>query len=159
MKSLRLALIGLGLAGLAAGVVAVALVVSSDHLDSVQTEGVVFTPLIGWSFIGTGLFAWWRRPENRFGALMTAVGFVWFGAALIASDNPTLFAIGGMVNALPYALLLHMLVAFPSGRLQTRWERFLVGIAYFDTTVMLLLGNLFLDTTDPDVCNGCPQTR
>ncbi len=22
---------------------------------------------------------------------------------------------------------------------------------------MLLLGNLFLDTTDPDVCNGCPQ--
>ena len=50
-----------------------------------------------------------------------------------------------------------MLVAFPSGRLRTRWERVLVGIAYFDTTVMLLLGNLFLDTTDPDVCNGCPQ--
>jgi signal transduction histidine kinase len=153
---LRTALIGLGLAGLAAGIGAIALVESSDHLDSVQTEGVVFTPLIGWAFIGTGLFAWWRRPENRLGALMTAVGFVWFGSALIASDHPTLFVIGGMVNAVPYALFLHLLLAFPSGRLQTRWERFLVGLAYFDTTVMVVLANLFLDTTDPDVCSGCP---
>ena len=157
MRSLRLALIGLGLAGLAAGVGALAVVLSSDHLQSVQTEGAVFTPLIGWAFIGTGLFAWWRRPENRLGALMTAVGFVWFCAALIASDNPTLFAIGGMVNALPYALFLHLLVAFPTGRLRTRWERFLVGLGYFDTTVVVLLSNLFLDTTDPDICTGCPS--
>jgi signal transduction histidine kinase len=156
MRSLRTALIGLGLAGLAAGIGALALVEASDHLDSVQTEGVVFTPLIGWAFIGTGLFAWWRRPENRLGALMTAVGFVWFGSTLIASDNPTLFAIGGIVNAIPYALFLHLLVAFPTGRLQTRWERFLIGLAYFDTTVMVVLTNLFLDTTDPDVCTGCP---
>lgn len=156
MRSLRWALVGLGLAGLAAGTAAVALVEASDHLDSVQTEGVVFTPLIGWAFIGTGLFAWGRRPENRLGALMTAVGFVWFGSTLIASDSPTLFVIGGMVNAVPYALFLHLLVAFPSGRLQTRWERFLVGLAYFDTTVMVLLSNLFLDTRDPDVCTGCP---
>jgi signal transduction histidine kinase len=157
MRSLRTALIGLGLAGLLAGIAAIALVESSDHIDSVQTEGIVFTPLIGWAFIGTGLFAWWRRPENRLGALMTAVGFVWFGAALIGSDNPTLFAIGGTVNAIPYALFLHLLVSFPTGRLQTRWERFLVGLAYFDTTVMVLLSNLFLDTTDPDVCTGCPS--
>ena len=26
--------------------------------------------LIGWAFIGTGLFAWWRRASSRFGALM-----------------------------------------------------------------------------------------
>jgi signal transduction histidine kinase len=156
MRSLRTALIGIGLAGLAAGIAALAVVSSSDHLDSVQTEGVVFTPLIGWAFIGTGLFAWWRRPENRLGALMTAVGFVWFCSSLLASDNPTLFVIGGMLNAVPYALFLHLLVAFPSGRLQTRWERWLVGLAYFDTTVMVVLGNLFLDTTDPDVCSSCP---
>src|SRR5690348_17625815 len=110
MRSLRTALIGLGLAGIGAGIAALALVESSDHLDSVQTEGVVFTPLIGWAFIGTGLFAWWRRPENRLGALMTAVGFVWFCSSLIASDNPTLFVIGGMLNAVPYALFLHLLV-------------------------------------------------
>jgi signal transduction histidine kinase len=156
MKSLRLALIGIGLAGLVAGGVALAIALSSDHAEDVQIGAVVFTPLIGWSFIATGLFAWWRRPENRFGALMTAVGFVWFLAALTASDLPALFAIGGITSALPYALLLHMLVAFPSGRLETRWERILVGLAYFDCAVPQLVGVLFLNTTDPDVCTGCP---
>ena len=155
MRSLRLALIGIGLAGLAAGAVSFAIAVTSDHKD-VQTGAVVFRPLIGWSFIGTGLFAWWRRPQNRFGALMTAVGFVWFLSALTTSDIPGVFVVGGIFSALPYALLLHMLLAFPTGRLETRWERFLVGLGYFDATVMQLGGILFLNTSDPDVCNGCP---
>ena len=59
---------------------------------------------------------------------------------------PGLFAIGGLFGALPYALLLHMLVAFPSGRLRPAWERILIGVAYFDTTVVQVLGVLFLDT-------------
>ena len=157
MRSLRLALVGLGLAGLAAGLVCLLIAVSSDHLDEVQVGGAVFTPLIGWSFIATGLFAWWRRPANSFGALMTLVGFVWFLSALLASDVRGLFAIGGLFSALPYALLLHMLVAFPSGRLQTRWERGLIGVAYFDTTVMQVLGLLFLETGTGDECTGCPS--
>ena len=33
-----------------------------------RSAASIFTPLIGWSFIGTGLFAWWRRPDNSFGA-------------------------------------------------------------------------------------------
>jgi hypothetical protein len=156
MKSLRLALIGIGIAGLVGGAISLAIAASSDHAEDVQIGAVVFTPLIGWSFIGTGLFAWWRRPENRFGALMTAVGFVWFLGSLTTSDVPALFAIGGLFGALPYALLLHMLVAFPTGRLETRWERILVGVGYFDTTVMQVLGVLFQDTTNPDVCTSCP---
>ena len=157
MRSLRLALVGLGLAGLAAGLVCLLIAVSSDHLDEVQVGGAVFTPLIGWSFIATGLFAWWRRPANSFGALMTLVGFVWFLSALLASDVRGLFAIGGLFSALPYALLLHMLVAFPSGRLQTGWERGLIAVAYFDTTVMQVLGVLFLVTGTGDECSGCPD--
>jgi signal transduction histidine kinase len=138
------------------GVVCLLIVLSSDHLDEVQIGGVVFTPLIGWSFIATGLFAWWRRPGNSFGALMTLVGFVWFLSALLASDVRGLFAIGGLFGALPYALLLHMLVAFPSGRLQTGWERLLIGVAYFDTTAIQVLGVLFLETGSGDECRGCP---
>jgi signal transduction histidine kinase len=157
MRSLRHALIGIGLAGFLAGVVCLVIVTSSDHLDEVQIGGVVFTPLIGWSFIGTGLFAWWRRPDNNIGPLMTAVGFTWFAGALLASDVPGLFAIGGVLNALPYALLLHMLVAFPSGRLETRTERILIGAAYFDTVVVQLGGILFLDTGKPQTCLDCPE--
>jgi hypothetical protein len=32
----------------------------------------------GGGFVGVGLFAWWRRPDNRVGALMVATGFTWF---------------------------------------------------------------------------------
>ena len=156
MKSLRLALIGLGIAGLVGGVLTLVVALSSDHLDEVQVGGVVFNPLIGWTFIATGLFAWWRQPHNRFGALMTAVGFVWFLGTLTASDVPGLFALGGVIGALPYAILLHMLVAFPTGRLETRWERILVGVGYFDTTVVQLIAVLFLNTADPEVCADCP---
>jgi len=152
-----MALIGLGLAGLGAGTVALLIVLSSDHIDDVQAGGVVFTPLIGWSFIATGLFAWWRRPQNNFGALMTLVGFVWFLGALTASDDRGLFAIGGLFGALPYALLLHMLVAFPSGRLEGRAQHWLIAAAYFDTTVVQAAAVLFLATGTPDNCPGCPS--
>ena len=45
--------------------------VGGHHRDLIA----VFGPIIGGAFIGTGLFAWLRRPENRFGALMVALGF------------------------------------------------------------------------------------
>ena len=87
---------------------------------------VVITPLIGWSFIGTGLFAWWRRPENRFGALMTAVGFVWFLSRARRLRHPGRLHRSACSSApLPYALLAaHAArVSRPAGW-QTRWERF-----------------------------------
>ncbi len=142
MRSLRLALVGLGLAGFAAG---------SSVSDRASQRPSRRSP------------GWRRRPHpadwlvvHRYRAVCVvaaarqqlrrpddAVGFVWFLSALLASDVPRLFAIGGLFSALPYAVLLHMLLAFPSGRLQTGWERGLIGVAYFDTTVMQVLGLSF----------------
>ena len=47
---------------------------TSDHAADDQTLNLLLGPLVGWAFIGAGLVAWWRRPDNRFGSLMTAVG-------------------------------------------------------------------------------------
>ncbi len=157
MRSLRTALIALGLVGLVGCVIGTAIIAGSDHEESTGSVVVVLGPLIAASFIATGLFAWWRRPENRFGALMTAVGFVWILSAFGASDTPAVFIIGVLAGPLAYALLLHMLVVFPSGELRTRWERFLVGVAYIDTTVPTVLGFLFHQTSaSDDFCTGCP---
>jgi hypothetical protein len=30
----------------------------------------------GWSFLASGLVAWARRPENRVGVFMTAIGLI-----------------------------------------------------------------------------------
>ena len=68
----------LAVAGLAVGLAYAAIVLSSGHVDD---RGFVagLGLLVGWSFIGTGLFAWWRRPGNRTGLLMAAAGLAWFG--------------------------------------------------------------------------------
>ena len=58
-------------AALLAGLAACALVLSSDHMAD-RVVWAVFGPVVGWSFIGTGLYASRRRPESRFGALMVA---------------------------------------------------------------------------------------
>ena len=74
MRSLRRALLALGAVGFVAGALPLALALADE--GGHQRELIAVTgPLIGWAFIGTGIYAWLRQPENRFGALMTAVGF------------------------------------------------------------------------------------
>ena len=95
----------------------------------------IFGPLIGAAFIGTGLLAWLRRPENRFGALMVAVGFSYCLSGLIVTTDSWPFIAGLALIALPYAILFHVLLAFPSGRLQSGGDRLLVGAAYVVATL------------------------
>jgi hypothetical protein len=56
-------------AALLCGVGDVLLILSSEHFPD---PGVwaIFGPLVGYSFVGTGLYAWHRRPESHFGFLM-----------------------------------------------------------------------------------------
>ena len=63
MRSLRRALLVLGGVGLVAGSVPLALALETS--DGHQRELIaVFGPLTGWAFIGTGIFAWLRRPRT-----------------------------------------------------------------------------------------------
>ena len=131
--SLRRALGGIALAGLVACAVLLALAIDSvggHHRDLIA----VFGPVIGAACIGTGLFAWLRRPENRFGALMVALGFSYCLSGLIVTLEPWPFIAGLLLIALPYAVLYHILLAFPSGRLETPGNRILAGAAYATAT-------------------------
>ncbi len=104
---------------------------------------------MGWSFIGTGLFAWSRRPANRTGVLMVATGFAWFGASLSAADDDVLFTIGIALDGLWVAFLGHLLMAFPSGRLETAWQRGLAISAYVAVTVLQIPSLLFEEVDEP----------
>src|SRR3954468_7283988 len=129
MSSLRAALIALFAASVAMAAVMVALVVSSDH-ETAKPLMAVLGPFIGLSFCGTGVFGWLRRPHNRFGALMTSVGFAWFLSGLIESNDPWVYTLGVYLGPLYLVLVGHMLLAFPSGRLETTQARALVALAY-----------------------------
>jgi signal transduction histidine kinase len=141
-------LLALALAGLVFGLAVLALTLSSDHEEDRGLVAAV-SLLVGWSFIGTGLFAWWRRPANRTGALMTAVGFAWFASGLSEADDDLLFTIGITLDSLFPALAGHLLLAFPTGRLHTRLERWTVAAGYFVSTV-LQVPSLLFEASEPE---------
>jgi hypothetical protein len=109
-------------------------VLSSAHVDDrgfVAGLGLV----VGWSYIGTGLFAWWRRPGNRTGPLMAAAGLAWFASGMSASDDDLMFTVGIALDALFPATLGH-----PAGLGQAPGEsalRVALADALGDPTVAL----------------------
>jgi signal transduction histidine kinase len=151
MSGLRRALIGLAIAGLAAGLGVLALALTSDHNEE---RTFTLALAVGWSFIGAGLYAWWRRPEHRMGPLMTLVGFIWFVGGLAYANSALVFNVGILLSSLWVGALGQMLVTYPSGRAETRLERWLIAAAW----TAGLLGPLtaLFGPIDPG-CEDCPE--
>ena len=156
MSSLARALIALAVAGFAVGLVAIAIVLTSDLERELVGANLTVGPLIGWTFMGAGLLAWWRRPDNRVGSLMTMIGFAWFGAAMTVSETPAIFVAGLLVEPLQFILLIHLLLAFPGGRLEGALARGLATTAYFVGVVMQVPVVMTLDPATERDC-GCPS--
>jgi signal transduction histidine kinase len=97
---------------------------------------VLLFPAYGLLYVGTGLLAWTRRPSNRMGALIVAGGFVWIVAGLPNAGIPALIAIGLIIATVPLAIVVHLLHAFPSGRLRGRASRVTVLAGYFVVLVL-----------------------
>ena len=139
---------GIALAGCAATAVATALALTSDH---VETPGVQ-AALVGWIVLGyviSGVVAWWRRPDSRFGPLMVAAGFTFFLSILSWSNASVPYTVGIFFDLVPAALYIHVFLAFPTGRLERLVDRWLVGIAYFVALGLQLVG-LLLGGFGPD---------
>jgi signal transduction histidine kinase len=111
---------------------------------------------IGFGFIGTGAFAWMRRPHNRVGPLMMATGFAFYLAVAGFTEPPILFTVGQTAGNLFVATAIHLLLAFPSGRLEQTVDRVVVGTAYVTTTVGALIPTLFFEPAAVG-CADCPD--
>jgi signal transduction histidine kinase len=122
--------------GAAAGVAAFVVVArDGDVADPWLTAAL--TLAIGWSFLASGLLVWAREVENPLGALMAALGLVWLAGASLGEIGSEVGAwIGFVAVNLAVAMFVHLLVAFPGGRLCSRNERLLVGAAYADLVVL-----------------------
>ena len=155
LTSLRRALIGLAAVGVVLGLVMAVVAATSDHQTTPGLEAAL-TLIVAWSFLGTGLYSWDRRPDNLTGPLMVAVGFTWLLAQLSASDVPALFVIGVNITGIPFAILIHLLFAFPDGTLERPVDRRCVALGYFLTVVYPWLLTPFVDPAATDDCDGCP---
>ena len=101
-------------------------------------EPLVIALLSNWltlSYVLCGLYAWWRRPESRFGALMVAAGFANFISTLSWTTNDLTFTLGQALDLVPPVLFMHVFLAFPSGRLHGPLERAFVASAYVAAVV------------------------
>jgi signal transduction histidine kinase len=144
----------IGFAAPLAGAVAVVLVLSSEHLEA-KVVWAVFGPAVGWSFIGTGLYAMRRRPESRTGALMVLFGFAWLASVLSVANSAGLYSLGLGVGGLWGGVFLHLVMSFPSGRLAHGWDRRLVIAGYVVFTLANIPAMLF---AGPETlgCDDCP---
>ena len=140
---LRLALVQLAGAALLLGVIQIAFVLEAGPP---VTTGLLFVG-VGWLYVAVGLLAWSRRPSNRFGSLIVFGGFVLIVTDLGISGVPVLVAGGAIVATVPLAVLVHVLHAFPSGRLPSRASRLIVMAGYL--VCLVLQAPLYLFTARP----------
>ncbi|MHA6625706.1 sensor histidine kinase [Pseudonocardia sichuanensis] len=109
----------------------------------------VLVTLTAAAFVGAGVLAWLRRPSSDIGAVLTAGGFVWLAADFGNATAPALIAIATITATVPLAVIVHLLVSFPSGRLTGRGARVLVVVAYLTCLVLQAPLYLFADAPAP----------
>jgi PAS domain S-box-containing protein len=132
---------------------AVAIVATSRH-EPHKIATIALALTAGISFVASGLIALRRRPENRVGLYLAAVGYLWFLAALGDANNNTVWTVGMFVSNLAFIPFAALVLAFPSGRLAPRPDRLLVAA----TAAFVLIGPpllLLFDDKPPSCGDSC----
>jgi signal transduction histidine kinase len=135
----RFVLWSIAVLGCAAAGLSMFLALNSDHV----AEPGLQAALMDWitlPYILAGVFAWSRRPDSRFGPLMTAAGFTMFVSSLAWANTAGLQTLGQLFDLVPAAVFLHVFLAFPTGRLEHRFERVLVAACYLAAFGLELVG-------------------
>ena len=144
----RYGTVGLLLAAAAAGT----LIMSSNHAAALPFPWLILC--LGASFGVVGVAARARRPENATGLLLYGIGIAMLALLLTEANHPALFTFGLTLNALAFAAIAHLLLAYPTGRL-TGSSRAVVAAGYLLAALGPAASMLF--TTDPVDCANCPR--
>jgi signal transduction histidine kinase len=134
----------LAAAGLLASALAAALTAANVSSDWTALAAAARASMVALP-IAVGLHAWHRRPEERFGLLLVAVGFGWCLTTFAESGNEVLYAIGRISGWVVEVGLVWLVLSFPSGRLTTRLDRGLVWAAAAIAAVLYLPTALVAD--------------
>jgi signal transduction histidine kinase len=112
----------------------------------------------GWAFLVTGTIAWLRRPGNRIGPLLIAIGLAWFVGTWGRSSIDWVSHLGRSLQGFYDPLLGALVLAYPSGRLAGRLERLLVGGWIAEQAVWMLAQLVLLRPLSWYACQTCPAT-
>jgi signal transduction histidine kinase len=130
---------GIALAAIAVGGYSLARPISGT-LEPIDALDVV----MGWAFVGSGLYAWHRRPSNALGLLMVIAGAGTLVAHLLHQFfDSNAFIAAVWVGDLWSVVFAAVLLAFPDGRLTTRFDWFVLVVFLVAAGPLELLWFLF----------------
>jgi signal transduction histidine kinase len=141
MGSLEIALIFIGILAALTGVIAIA-VGATGAGEPVAGIGLV---TLAWIWAVAGIIAWWRRPTNGTGPLLLIGAVSVFLVSTGYVGAPGLFWVNAVFATTPLGVAIHLLMAFPSGRVRGRLAVLAVVLGYvtcivFDTARALTAG-------------------
>ena len=108
--------------------------------------------------MAAGLVTAFSRPAGRIGDLAVLAGLVWFAPVWVGWDKgpPLVRSLGMLAAGFTFPLLLHLVLAYPSGRLHGTAARTLVAAVYLEAVVVALGRALFRDPFfDPNCWANC----
>lgn len=102
------------------------------EFSEVPWAAVAFT-LVFWIWMLAGVIAWWRRPENGIGSLLVIGGIAIYLGGMANVPAPTFQILNSIFATSVLAVTVHILLAFPSGRLRGRLSVSTVMLGYIVT--------------------------
>jgi signal transduction histidine kinase len=113
--------------------------------------------VVGLSFMAAGIAAWQRWPASRLGLLFTIVGYLYLVPyVLVNLANPVAFTIGNLTEGLYGAALAHLGLAWPSGRLRSRFECGVVTAEYVTSVGFGVASMMFWNPAFSGCNASCP---
>ena len=101
-------------------------------------------------YIATGLIAATRRPESRVGLLLCITGLVILASLLSQSNQALLYTIGLICFWIPPAILTHIVLTFPTGRIRSWTEWVLIVAAY--SAALAIVPSIYLFLNPQGLC-------
>jgi hypothetical protein len=138
IRRANLARLAAGLVGVALGLGALAVAQGPGRFTTYAGHSglaATLTVAAGLALVAAGLVTAFSRPAGRIGELAVLAGLIWFAPVWVGWDrgSPLVRSLGMLAAGFTFPLLLHLVVAYPSGRLHGSVPRTLVAAAYLGT--------------------------
>jgi signal transduction histidine kinase len=112
----------------------------------------------GIALVAAGVLASFVRPYSRICDLALLAGVVWFAPfwAGWSGGPPLAVSLGTLATGFAFALLVDLVLAYPTGRLRTKGVQALVLVVYLEATLFAVARALFRDPFfDPNCWDNC----
>jgi signal transduction histidine kinase len=113
--------------------------------------------VVALSFMVAGIAAWQRWPASRLGLLFTIVGYLYLVPYILVNlANPVAWTIGNVTEGVYGAALAHLGLAWPTGRLRSRFECGVVVADYVQNIAFNTAATMFWNPAFSGCNASCP---